>query len=400
MALTAKSGSKGTTARSEVIKPRMTFHSTGPSPQIRCTNCARPYEAQGVPYLCPACGGVYDFDGPPVFSPGSQELDQPGMWRYRKTFSLPANAPVVSLGEGSTPLITQPLQDKTIWLKLESLNPTGSYKDRGSAVLLSQLAARGVQQAVEDSSGNAGASFAAYAARAGLGARVYVPESASGPKRGQIEAYGAQLAAVQGPRSAAAEAVLADVQQGAVYASHAYLPFGLAGVATIAYEIYEQLGANGLSAGSVVAPVGHGGLLLGLMRGFEALSRAGLIKKEPYYAGVQARACAPVWAGYTGGLAVDLPVEEGTTTAEGVRVRRPVRGQAILNRIGGNQWRSKGCMLAVDEADILPAYHELARSGVHVEPTSALVWAALKNNLDRFPEPVVLILSGAGLKYL
>lgn len=395
-----KSGLKGITTRSKAIEPRMTSHSTHKGPQIRCTNCARPYEMQGVPYLCPACGGVYDFDGPPVFFPGSLEPGQPGMWRYRHAFGLPENAPVVSLGEGSTPLIPQQLQGKTIWLKLESLNPTGSYKDRGSVVLLSQLAARGVQQAVEDSSGNAGASFAAYAARTGINARVYVPESASGPKRGQIEAYGAELVAVQGPRSAAAEAVLADVRQGAVYASHAYLPFGLAGIATIAYEIYEQLGANGLSAGSVIAPVGHGGLLLGLMRGFEALARAGLIEKEPYYAGVQARACAPVWAGYTEGMAADMPVEEGTTAAEGVRVSRPVRARAILNRIGGKQGRSKGCILAVDEADILPAYHELARSGVHVEPTSALVWAALKNNLDQFPEPVVLILSGAGLKYL
>jgi len=171
-----KSGLKGITTRSKAIEPRMTSHSTHKGPQIRCTNCARPYEMQGVPYLCPACGGVYDFDGPPVFFPGSLEPGQPGMWRYRHAFGLPENAPVVSLGEGSTPLIPQQLQGKTIWLKLESLNPTGSYKDRGSAVLLSQLAARGVQQAVEDSSGNAGASFAAYAARTGINARVYVPE--------------------------------------------------------------------------------------------------------------------------------------------------------------------------------------------------------------------------------
>lgn len=373
-------------------------------PQVRCTHCSAPYPQEGFPHLCPNCSGIFDFDGPPVFDPKRVDDRLPGMWRYLHAFDLPASAPVVSLGEGGTPLIPVSYENHPVWLKLESLNPTGSYKDRGSAVLLSQAFARGVREAVEDSSGNAGASFAAYAARVGIHARVYVPESASGPKRNQIEAYGAELRPIPGPRSAAAEAVLQDVQRGAAYGSHAYLPFGLAGIATIAYEILAQLGR---APGTVIAPVGHGGLLLGLMRGFAALQQAGLIDTLPYYVGVQAQACAPMWLGYKEGLQAMPSAEEGPTVAEGVRVRRPVRAEAILRELQPNHayHGHHGQIMAIPEAEILPAYRQMARLGIHVEPTSALVWAALKTlaaqkTLERnFPEPITLILSGSGLKY-
>jgi threonine synthase len=148
------------------------------------------------------------------------------------------------------------------------LNPTGSFKDRGSAVLVSALKAAGVEEVVEDSSGNAGASLAAYAARAAIQARIYVPEYASGPKRLQISAFGAQVVQIPGPRSATAEAVQREAKEGIAYASHAYLPHGIAGIATIAFEIAEQLKG---SPGTVITPVGHGTLLLGLHRGFHAM---------------------------------------------------------------------------------------------------------------------------------
>lgn len=358
---------------------------------IRCTSCSAPYPETGAPYRCPACGGIYDFDGPPEVDPRGVDHAHSGIWRYRHSFGLPAHAPDISLGEGNTPLISVNYQNHPVWLKLESLNPTGSYKDRGSAVLLSQLAARGVRQAVEDSSGNAGASFAAYAARAGVQARVFVPQSASGPKRSQIEAYGAELVAIPGPRSATAAAVLEDVRAGAVYASHAFLPFGLPGIATIAYELLDQLEYEGETPGTLVMPVGHGGLMLGVMRGFAGWPGAA----QPYYVGVQARECPPVWIGYTRGIqAMDL-APEGQTVAEGVRVRRPARAEAILKDLSPQQ----GEIVAVEEGDILPAYRELACQGVHVEPTSALAWAALKQIIGKVPEPIVLILSGAGLKY-
>jgi threonine synthase len=367
-------------------------------PAIRCTRCSQPYPEAGVPFLCPSCGGVYDFEGPFNFCLDALEDEQPGIWRYRHAFALPAGAPVVSLGEGNTPLLPLDLQGEPVWLKLESLNPTGSYKDRGSAALISQLLARGAQSAIEDSSGNAGASFAAYAARAGMGARVFVPDYAAGPKRSQIETYGAELVSVPGPRSAAAEAVLREAGGGSIYASHAYLPFGLAGIASLAYEIWQQLGG---APGSVIAPVGHGGLLLGIVRGFAALQHAGLITQLPYYVGVQAEACAPVCLGFHSGREAMASAEEGQTVAEGVRVSLPVRGEALLREIPPEA----GTFLAVPEDEILPAYHELARKGFHVEPTSALVWCAYQKLVHRkmfagsIPGPVVLVMTGAGLKY-
>lgn len=361
---------------------------------IHCTDCGEPYPDQGVPYVCPLCGGVYDFDGPPDFTLEQVDTSLPGYWRYRHAFSLVEGAPTITLGEGNTPLIWEQKGDRQIGLKLESLNPTGSYKDRGSAVLVSQLLGRGVRVAVEDSSGNAGASFAAYAARSGVRSRVFVPESASGPKRSQIELYGAELVRVPGPRSEAARAVLAEVQQGAVYASHAYLPFGLAGIATIAYEIWEQLGRQ--APGCLIAPVGHGGLLLGIRRGFAALKRAGLITAEPYYLGAQAAACDPLVRAAQSGLGAMAQAGEGPTLAEGVRVRTPVRAPALIAEILPTQ----GAFAAINEEEIEQAYYDLGRRGVCVEPTSALAWAAVDHLASDTKGTIIAVLTGFGLKYI
>jgi threonine synthase len=240
-----------------------------------------------------------------------------------------------------------------------------------------------VDSAVEDSSGNAGASFAAYAARAGLKARVYVPDSASGPKRAQIEAYGAEVVRIMGPRSNTAEAVRRAADDGAVYASHAYLPFNLPGYATIAYELAEQLGE---APGTVITPAGQGGLLLGIARGFEALLKAGVIERMPVLVGVQARACAPLWALLSYGRAGLAWVAEANTLAEGIRISFPLRGDAVLETLS----QHKGTILAVDEEEILPGRKALASMGFYVEPTSAVVWGALEQISDQAAEPFAL----------
>lgn len=359
---------------------------------IECTNCHLPYPQDSLPYRCPRCSGIFDFTAPPPFDRQQVDPSSPGMWRYRHTFDLPDQAPVVTLGEGDTPLVWAEAFQRQVAFKLENLNPTGSFKDRGSAVVLSLLKARGVTSAVEDSSGNAGASFAAYAARASIHARVFVPDSASGPKRRQIEAYGAELVRVMGPRSNAAEAVMRAADAGQVYASHAFLPMGMAGYATIAYELFEQMGR---APAAVITPVGQGGLLLGLERGFRALQQAGMIKSMPRLVGVQARACAPLWAVYQYGTAGLSWTTEGETLAEGVRVLQPARGDSVLRAVS----ESDGLLTVVDEEDILPGRDELARRGLYVEPTSALVWQALKDTLSQLPDPVAVILTGSGLKH-
>ncbi len=361
--------------------------------EIQCTNCRRPYPLTGTPFRCLTCGGIFDFDEHPAFSLDKVEKDLPGIWPFRHAFGLPDNAPIVSLGEGQTPLVWAQAFGKQVAFKHEALNPSGSYKDRGSAVLLSYLLSQNIQSAVEDSSGNAGASFAAYAARAGLQAKVFIPDAAAGPKRQQIEAYGAEVVRIMGARSNAAEAVLRAAANGEVYASHAYMPFGLTGYATIAYELYQQLGQ---APGSVIAPVGQGNLWLAIGRGFESLQKAGLIDKVPQMIGVQALACAPIWAIHQYGAGALGWVSEGETIAEGVRIKAPLRGDAVLRFANQHQ----GFFIAVDEEKILPGRDQLARLGFYVEPTSALVWQALSEVTGAVPEPVAVILSGHGLKYL
>jgi threonine synthase len=208
---------------------------------ISCSDCGRLYPESFV-FRCPECGGIYKIIDRIIFDPMMIEDDLPGIWRYRHSFGLPENASMITLGEGNTSLVWADISKSKIGMKLEYQNSTGSYKDRQTALVFSYLHSLGVGSAVEDSSGNAGASFAAYAARAGIKARIFIPEYASGPKRDQIKTYGAEIISVRGTRAETSKAILEVVkQEGAIYASHAFLPLGLPGIATISYEIQEQV---------------------------------------------------------------------------------------------------------------------------------------------------------------
>ena len=369
---------------------RAIYSETGGIKEISCVGCGGLYPSTGLPHLCQTCGGLFDFRNPLTFNPTLVDRSQPGIWRYRHTFGLPTESEPVSLGEGDTPLAWATVLNREVAFKCEYFNPSGSFKDRGSSVIATWLKSRNIREAVEDSSGNAGASFAAYSARAGIKARIYVPESSSGPKRSQMEVYGADVVPVPGERSRAAEAVLAAVNERKIYASHAYLPFNIPGYATMAFEIFEQL--DGKIPGAVLVPAGQGGLLLGLWRGFCALRIANNIKDiRPKIIGVQSKACAPLWIEYSG-TEEDIPVR--STIAEGVQVRYPIRKDAVIQAVKA----SRGCISAVEEEDIIPGRNSLRKLGFYVEPTSAIVWAVLEKIIHQLPDPVVVILTGSGLK--
>ena len=354
---------------------------------FRCSSCGREYPREALPFRCAVCGGHYDLADPLRYAP----ILVPGLERYRNSFPLPPGARLLSLGEGGTPLVGQEIEGKRVFFKCEYLNPTGSFKDRGTAVLISALAAAQVREAIEDSSGNAGASFAAYAARAGIRAKVFMPDSASGPKRAQIEAYGAEVVSILGPRSEAAQAVVRAAEAGSVYASHAYLPQILAGMATFAFELVEQLGR---APAALLLPVGQGTLLLGAYLGFQALARQKLIQQLPQLIGVQARACAPLWAVHEAGMAGLGWVQEGQTLAEGIRILNPLRGDAVLAAVDATQ----GGIEVVEESEIPAGRRALAERGFFVEPTSAVIWSALLRRLPDLPEPIVAALTGSGYK--
>lgn len=358
---------------------------------IVCSSCRKSYSPHGFPHICPDCAGIFDLNLPlPIEIYERPRPERRGLSRYRHSLPIPPDATLIGLGEGGTPLIPHPVDQRTIYFKCEHLNPTGSFKDRGTAVIVSSLLAEGIGEAVEDSSGNAGASFAAYCARAGIQASVYVPEYAAGPKRAQIERAGAEVIVVPGPRSAASDAVRQRAERGTAYASHAHLPHGLAGMATMAFEITDQLGE---APGTLVLPVGQGTLLLGAYYGFRSLLSAGRIDVIPQIVAVQARACAPIWQAFVRGMDETDEVEEGETRAEGIRIARPIRLKAVLSAIRD----SGGRVVAIDEQQIGSGRDALARAGFYVEPTSAVIWPAL-SEIAEAPDPLVAVLTGSGFK--
>ncbi|NPA07022.1 MAG: pyridoxal-phosphate dependent enzyme [Chloroflexi bacterium] len=351
----------------------------------RCENCGLPYPEDASPHRCPRCGGVFVRAQPLTWHPPDPTAQ--GIWRYRRALQIPETIEPVTLGEGNTPTISGP--EPGVVFKLEYHNPTGSHKARAASLVFTHLRQRGVRAVVEDSSGNAGAAWAAYARAAGMDAHIFIPESAHPAKQARIRAAGARLTLVPGPRSAATEAAQQAAREGlGVYASHAWLPWAVDAYATIAWELAEQISEP---LGSVFVPVGHGALLVGLAQGFRALHRAGRLPHLPRLIGVQAFACAPIWALARGGPEALLLVTEGETIAEGVRVRHPVWGRHVLLAVQ----ESQGALVAVDDEETLQARDFLHAQGLYVEPTSALVWAAYQRLRDWAPKPAVLLLTGS-----
>lgn len=365
--------------------------------ELLCPRCGA-RQALGVALRCPSCRAPLRYRRPlPSLAPG--DLRGRGLWRYGPF--LP-DVPPLSLGEGGTPLVPSrslgPEFGVDLHFKCEGGNPTGSFKDRGAAVMAASLRALGARALVDDSSGNAGAALAAYCARAGLRARLYVPESASGPKLRQIEAYGAELVRVPGPRPEAARAVLAACKEdpGLTYASHNASPFFIEGLKTVAYELVEDLGAV---PDHVVVPVGGGGLFLGIVAGFRNLADLGWVERLPRVHAVQPAACAPLIRAREESLAEPVPVEPGETAAEGARIPNPERGWEVLRALA----EVGGSAVAVGEEGILEARGRLAwDEGLYVEPTAALAAAGLPLLLAQGRvepgEAVVVLLTGTGLK--
>jgi threonine synthase len=352
-----------------------------------CAACGERYPLVTSQHLC-KCGAPLEFIQTPAFDLTKIDTAVTSMWRYRAMLAPNAVVPI-SLDEGWTPLVEFPTESARVLAKLESLNPSGSFKDRGMALLISVLHANGITQVHDDSSGNAGASLAMFAARGGIQARLFVPSTASPIKLAQIELYGASLELIEGPRSASTDAAIAYADN-SYYASHVYHPLPMLGYKSTGWEIWEQLGR--LVPDVVIVPVGQGSQLIGIFNGFKDLHAAKLISKLPRMIGVQAANCAPIWH-----QAYDrTAVAEHKTIAEGIRVLNPIRSDAVVAAIRATQ----GEIVAVSEDEIIDGFTQLARRGIFVEPTSAVVWGALKKIEGSISkdDTIVLIMSGSGLK--
>src|SRR5579862_61183 len=258
-----------------------------PVASYRCPACGASVAADRLLWRC-ACGSHLNLAPGPGLARGDIVAADASLWRYRAALAL-QGPPPVSLGEGWTPLVERRWAGAAVLFKLESQMPTGSFKDRGTAVMLNHLIEVGVGPIHEDSSGNAGSSIATYAAAAGLPCRIYVPASAPRGKIVQIAAAGAEVCAIPGTRQAVTEAALAAVET-SFYASHNWQPFFIEGTKTLAYELWEQLGFA--VPDNILVPTGYGSNILGLERGFDELMRRGEVTRMPRLFAVQAANCA------------------------------------------------------------------------------------------------------------
>ena len=360
-------------------------------------------------YVEPVSGRRYRIDEPrwrseeglplmitPLSGVGRDDIlrDRRSIWRYAAALPIDVADPV-TMGEGCTPLVERRWNGARAHFKLEWFSPTGSFKDRGASVMISALRQQGVTRLLEDSSGNGGAAVAAYAAAAGIQAKILVPAYTQPAKTVQMRAYGAEVELVPGSRQDTSDEAIR--QAGAIfYASHNWQAFFLQGTKTLAYELWEDLGFK--APDNVFIPTGAGSNVLGCDIGFGELLRRGEIQRLPRLFAVQPVNCAPIQAGFASGAADFRPIDPKPTIAEGAAIAKPVRAREVLAAIR----RSGGAALAVSEAEIVGATLQLARSGLYAEPTSAIAAAGLsalvREGAIGGEETSVVVLTGSGLK--
>jgi threonine synthase len=353
-----------------------------------CTACGTTFPLDAPRWRCD-CGAVLDIAFASLLDPRQIRERKPTMWRYREALPIHHDASIVSMEEGFTPLLRVHFGDRPLWIKQEQLFSSGSYKDRGASLLVSKIRELGVSQVVEDSSGNAGCAIAAYCARAGVECTILVPEDTSPAKAAQIEAYGARLQRVPGTREDTARAALRAAER-TYYASHSWNPFFLHGTKTFAFEVCEQLGWS--SPDALVLPVGNGTLLLGAYLGFRELLDAAIVHRMPRLIAVQAEHCAPLYRTFHG----QGPLSSRPTMAEGIAIAAPIRGAQIVAAVR----ESGGTFLAVSEAEIERALHEMWRQGFYIEPTSAAAIAGASRFVRSAARDKVIVsaFTGHGLK--
>ncbi len=303
--------------------------------------------------------------------------------RYRDRLPFAPNDPVISLKEGSTPLVYAPrLSERVgadVWLKLEGLNPTGSFKDRGMTAAVSAAVREGAEAVVCASTGNTAASLAAYAARAGIHGVVIVPEGkiAVG-KLAQALMHGAQVLTIQGNFDHALTLVRELAKRQPIALVNSVNEFRIEGQKTAAFEIAEELGGD---IDALCIPVGNAGNITAYWRGFTELGM------RPRMFGFQAAGAAPLVQG--------APVEHPETIATAIRIGNPARWEQAMDAMTS----SSGAVNAVTDAQILDAYRFLAaHEGVFCEPASAASVAGLLVHGVRDAERIVCVLTGNGLK--
>lgn len=364
--------------------------------QYICNECREIHPITLTIWKCPVCGGVLNLlKETPSLHPEAWKNYPFSIWRYAETMPFDEEArpwEAVSMGEGQTPLVPLFPEDTEVYVKVDYMMPTLSFKDRGAAALITKAKELGAEKVIADSSGNAGTAMAAYAARANIECDVYVSADTSPKKTDQIQAHGAGIQKIQGTREEVAAAAQRAVEQEQVfYASHVYNPYFFEGTKSYAYETYEQLGH---APETMIVPVGNGTLLLGVYYGFQELLANNLINHIPKIVAVQADNCAPLAQAYEKGAEIAESLAAEPTLAEGIAIAAPARSAQILEAVR----QTNGTFIRIPEEEILSAREALAGRGFYVEITSAINYAGWLQYRREENETVVIPLCGAGIK--
>jgi threonine synthase len=376
---------------------------------LECRACCSQVDAGHPVGTCPTCGQAL------FASYDSKRLDGRGwwaalssrpasLWRYRELLPVQEADNISTLGEGFTPILdlgeVVSAPGVRVHAKDDGTMPTGSFKARGMAVAVSRARELGLRELFVPSAGNAGTALAAYSARAGLTARVYLPERTPTAMKRAIRAYGAQLVEVPGTiREAGELARSREKGRPSFDMSTLREPYRVEGKKTMGFEIVEQAGPEGLPD-AIVYPTGGGTGLVGMAKAFRELRSLGLLERSPRLYAVQSEGCAPVVRALADGAPKAVPWPDPTTVAPGLLVPAPFASERILEAVR----ESRGGGTVVGDREILQAMRDLAvHHGISVSPEAAAPFAALPKLLEegsiRAGERVLLYLTGTGLTF-
>jgi len=373
--------------------------------------CGRPsLDARQRHHLC-ACGAPllarYDLSAARAWSRDSLRDREPSMWRYRELMPLFADEQPVTLGEGFTPLIRartlgERLGLDRLFVKDESLNPTNSFKARGQSAAITRARGLGATTVSVPSAGNAGNAMAAYAARAGLTAKVFLPKDVKAPFARECELYGADVTLVDGLITDAARVA---AEQGGPLGwydvSTLKEPYRIEGKKTMGYELAEQM--DWTYPDWIIYPTGGGTGMVGMWKAFEELERIGWMQpaRRPRMVSVQASGCAPIVRAFQEGTEKAAMWEGAATVADGLRVPRAIGDFLILRAVR----ESGGTALAVSDAQMVDGMIEIGScEGISAAPEGGAALAAIRqlvqNGTIKARDSVVLFNTGGALKYL
>src|SRR5438477_694081 len=379
---------------------------------LSCTSCGLHHDWTKLQNLCTACRklllAVYDLEqaGRALRQEELSTRAEKSLWRYRELLPVPIETAPVSLSEGGTPLLRAgtfgaSLHMQDLRIKDESQNPTQSFKARGMSVAVSMAKHLGASKLVAPSAGNAAGALAAYAARDGLEAHVFMPRDT--PRANIIECreLGARVTLIDGLiTDCGAEIARRKEKEGWFDLSTLKEPYRIEGKKTLGYEIAEQL--DWRSPDVILYPTGGGTGLIGMWKAFDEMEKLGWIdNKRPRMFSVQASGCAPIVRAFDAGEKFAAEFPNAHTVASGLRVPKAIGDFLMLNIL----CESKGGAIAVDDDEMIRTVREVgSQEGLFVAPESAACFAALKKlrasgKID-IGQRVVIFNTGSGIKYL